>query len=75
MLFRSGKIRKSGLNVGENIGIVSFNDSEVKEIAEGGLTVISHDYTDICNRMIEITKGRKRGQLRTRINIIQRNSI
>jgi DNA-binding transcriptional regulator YhcF (GntR family) len=70
-----GQIRKAGLVVGENIGIVSFNDTEVKEITEGGLTVITPDYSDICSRVIEITKGRKRGQLRTRMNIIQRNSL
>jgi DNA-binding transcriptional regulator YhcF (GntR family) len=70
-----GKIQKSGLIVGENIGIVSFIDSQVKEITAGGLTVITPDYKDICNRLIEITKGRKRGQLRARVNIIQRNSI
>lgn len=70
-----GQIQKSGLIVGENIGIVSFNDSEIKEITAGGLTVLTPDFTDICNRLIEITKGRKRGQLRTRMNIIHRNSI
>ena len=69
------QVRKSGLVVGENIGVVSFNDNKVKEITEGGLTVITPDFSDICSRLIEITKGKKRGHVRARMNIIQRNSI
>ena len=69
------QIQKSGLVVGENIGIVSFNDSKAKEIIEGGLTVISPDYAEICRHLVEITKGSKKGQFRARMNVIKRNSL
>ncbi len=69
------QIRNSDFIVGENVGIVSFGDSAMKEIAEGGLTTLTPDFTDMCKRMIEITQGQKRGQFRTRSKIILRNSL
>ncbi len=69
------QIRNSDFVVGENVGIVSFGDSPMKEIAEGGLTTLTPDFSDMCKRMIEITQGHKRGQIRTRFKIILRNSL
>lgn len=36
--------RKKNLQLGKDIGLLSYNDSEVKEILEGGITVISTDF-------------------------------
>jgi DNA-binding transcriptional regulator YhcF (GntR family) len=69
------QIRKPDFSVGENIGIVTFEDSMMKEVALGGLTTITHDYHELCNRMLEIVQGGKRGQQRIRSRVIQRNSL
>ena len=69
------QIRNSDFIAGENVGIVSFDDSPMKEITEGGLTTLAPDFTDLCKRIIEITQGQKRGQFRTRSKIILRNSL
>lgn len=69
------QIRNSDFVVGENVGIVSFGDSPMKEVTEGGLTTLTPDFTDLCKKIIEITQGQKRGQFRTRSKIILRNSL
>ncbi|MFZ5430123.1 MAG: GntR family transcriptional regulator [Bacteroidota bacterium] len=69
------QIRKTDFNIGENIGIITFEDSLMKEVALGGLTTITHDYQELCNRMLEIVQGGKRGQQRIKSRVIQRNSL
>lgn len=36
--------RKKKLKLGQDIGLISYNDTEVKEILEDGITVISTDF-------------------------------
>lgn len=36
--------KKHGFTLGEDIGLISYNDTDVKEILEGGITVISTDF-------------------------------
>src|SRR5690606_18637861 len=36
--------RKKKWNLGQDIGLLSYNDTEVKEILENGITVISTDF-------------------------------
>ncbi len=69
------QIRKSDLTVGENLGIVTFGDSPLKEITLGGLTAIKHDFEELSNQILGITRGEKRGQFRVRSKVIQRNSL
>ncbi len=69
------QIRNSDFKLGENIGIVTFGDSLLKEVAEGGLTAIAPDFEDISNRILEITRGEKRGQMRIRSKVILRKSL
>lgn len=36
--------KKKGYELGKEIGLISYNDTAVKEILEGGITVISTDF-------------------------------
>lgn len=37
-------IRENNFTLGEEIGLISYNDTHVKEVLEGGITVISTDF-------------------------------
>lgn len=69
------KCRASGLVIGKDVGIVSFNDTPLKEILASGITVISTDHEkmgEIAARMIlEKTACR----LRNPYALIRRNSL
>lgn len=43
--------RKHQLKLGENIGLITYNDTDVKEILEGGITTVAIDF----KRMGELT--------------------
>lgn len=75
LLSMLGKVRKNDFIMGENIGILAFGDSSLKEYAGGGLTAIATDYEDMCHRLIEITHGKKRGHPRIKPRVILRNSL
>lgn len=70
-----GQIRSAGMVLGETAGVVTFGDSLMAEVAEGGLTAIEPDFTEICLKLLEITNGQKRGAVRVRSKVIQRNSL
>jgi DNA-binding transcriptional regulator YhcF (GntR family) len=52
--------RQKGLAVGSDIGIISYNDTPLKEILEGGITTISTDFRQMgVNAAEQILTGRK----------------
>lgn len=56
--------RKQNYSLGKDVGIISYNDSPLKEIVEGGITIISTSFTDmgkiaalqIINKKLESVK-------------------
>jgi DNA-binding LacI/PurR family transcriptional regulator len=52
--------RQKGLAVGSDVGIISYNDTPLKEILEGGITTISTDFRQMgINAAEQILAGRK----------------
>ena len=39
------RVKKEGLRPGDNVGLISYNDSPVKEVLLDGITVVSTDFT------------------------------
>jgi DNA-binding transcriptional regulator YhcF (GntR family) len=69
------KCRSSGLVIGKDVGIVSFNDTPLKEILANGITVVSTDHEkmgEIAARMIIEKDSSKR---RNPYALIRRNSL
>ena len=69
------RVRKSGFILGENVGCIAYGESLLKEILEGGLTTVSYDFHDLCSRLAEFSLGQRRGSVRIKSRVIQRNSL
>lgn len=67
--------RQSGLKTGKDVGIISFNDYAMKEVLEGGITVISPDFTKMSKLMASSIKNREKIRSLVEPQIWMRNSL
>ena len=70
------KITKyNNFKVGKKFGIVSFNDTMLKEVVAGGITTISTDFVEMGKVLAEMVLERKTGQIRNPSRLIVRKSL
>ncbi|WP_319480502.1 GntR family transcriptional regulator [uncultured Draconibacterium sp.] len=61
--------------LGKKFGIVSFNDTMLKEVVSGGITTISTDFTEMGKMLANMVITRDKSQVRNRARMIVRNSL
>jgi DNA-binding LacI/PurR family transcriptional regulator len=70
------KITKyNNYKVGKKFGIVSFNDTMLKEVVLGGITTISTDFVAMGKTLAEMVLDRKKDQIRNPSHLIVRKSL
>ena len=69
------KIKETNLEIGKDIGIISYNDTLLKEIVEGGITTISTDFKLMGKRLAEMIAKNERFQIENPNALIVRNSL
>lgn len=69
------KIKTENLIVGKDIGIISYNDTMLKEIVEGGITTISTDFKMMGKRLAEMILNEEKAQIENPNHLIIRNSL
>lgn len=67
--------RKNGYVIGRDIGIISYNDTPVKEVLEGGITVISTDFEHMGSMAADMVVNRKFSIISNPSKLILRNSL
>lgn len=67
--------RQKELGIGEQVGIISYNDTPVKEILAGGITVITTDFTYMGKKAAELIKQRSYEVTPNPTRLIKRNSL
>ena len=67
--------RNRGYKVGTDIGIISYNDTPVKEVLEGGITVITTDFAHMGEKAAKLLIDRKIDTQSNPTRIIFRNSF
>ncbi|MFH6991744.1 GntR family transcriptional regulator [Flavobacterium sp. FlaQc-48] len=67
--------RKNNYNLGKEIGVISYNETQLKEILEGGITVISTDFFKMGQRAAELINNNETGSEENPSEIIIRASI
>lgn len=69
------KISASGLKLGEEVGIISYNDTPVKEILREGITVISTDFENLGRQAAGLVLGKDKKSVANPFYAIARNSL
>lgn len=67
--------RKKHLKIGKDIGIVSFNDTPLKEVLENGISVISTNFVRMGSLAAELILEKRRLKVRNEFSFIRRNSL
>lgn len=67
--------RKHNYILGKDIGLISYNDTDVKEILEGGITVISTDFEAMGKSAAKSIKENRIITKRNSTKVIIRNSL
>lgn len=66
---------KNGFQLGKDFGVISYNDTPMKEIVEGGVTVISTDFRKMGELAAGFVKNKQKLQKILPTAIILRNSL
>ncbi|MGB5983198.1 MAG: GntR family transcriptional regulator [Nonlabens sp.] len=67
------RIREEDLALGKDVGIISYNDTPLKELL--GITVVSTDFYDMGRTAASMILEKKTGTYKVPFNFIDRNSI
>lgn len=69
------KMKDQNLVLGKDIGVISYNDTLLKEIVEGGITTISTDFNLMGKRLAEMILNKEHLQIENPNSLIIRNSL
>ncbi len=66
---------EKNLVLGKDVGIVSFNETVLKEVVAGGITIISTDFQLMGQTLARMIQERSTGKIRNHSALIKRNSL
>lgn len=69
------KINELKLRLGKDVGIISYNDTPLKEIVEGGITTISTDFKEMGKTLANLIGGYEKTQIENKSALLVRNSL
>lgn len=69
------KCKEANLEPGKDIGIISYNDSPLKEVICNGITVVSTDHNQMGQIAGEMILNKKRDSVKNRFYMLMRNSL
>lgn len=69
------QVARLGLTVGRDVGLISYDDTPMKELLAGGITVISTDFARMGQTAGQLLSGRIRQKVANPGGLILRNSL
>jgi DNA-binding LacI/PurR family transcriptional regulator len=66
---------EKNLELGADVGIVSFNDTVLKEVVAGGITTISTDFVQMGRILAQMIQEKSSEKIRNQSSLIRRNSL
>ncbi|WP_027137002.1 GntR family transcriptional regulator [Gaetbulibacter saemankumensis] len=67
--------KQTKLKLGRDFGIISYNDTMLKEIVEGGITAISTDFNKMGEQLAELVTNKEYVQIKNPNDLIIRKSL
>jgi len=69
------KMNEVGLNLKEDVGIISINDTMLKEVVKNGITTISTDFKKMGENLATLISRKEFSQIENPSKLIIRNSL
>lgn len=69
------RMKDQRLSIAEDVGLISYNDTLLKEIVEGGITTISTDFSVMGKRLAQMILNKEFAQVENPNRLIIRKSI
>lgn len=69
------KAKIQNLKLGEDYGIISYNETPLKKLIENGITTISTDFSAMGKLIAKMTYSTKKSQIANKSDLIIRNSL
>ncbi|WP_218599788.1 GntR family transcriptional regulator [Polaribacter sp. NJDZ03] len=69
------KMKSQNMTLVNDIGVISYNDTLLKEIVEGGITTITTDFNEMGKRLAKMILNKEQGKIENLNKLIIRNSI
>lgn len=69
------RVKKKDLKVGRDVGIISYNETPLKEILLDGITVISTDFEQLGQTAAQLIQENRKAHISNPFHIIFRNSL
>lgn len=69
------KLKDLKLKLGKDVGIISYNDTLLKEIVEDGITTISTDFKQMGKRLAQMILNKEQISIKNPNSLIIRNSL
>lgn len=75
LVWLTKEVQKKKLKAGEEIGIISYNDTALKEVVGNGITTISTDFHQMGKQLADIIYENGQQQIKNPSSLIIRNSL
>lgn len=69
------KAKEQNLKIGKDIGVISYNDSTLKEVVHNGITTISTDFVGMGEKLAGMILEKKTIQIENNCKLILRESL
>lgn len=69
------KLKNRGFEIGKDVGVISYNESALKEIVHDGVTTISTNFIEMGQRLAGLIMKDQKERIENRNNVFLRNSI
>ncbi len=69
------QVRSKQWEIGKEVGIISYNDTPIKEVLADGISVISTDFAAMGRSVAELILDNKEGQFENPFSLIRRKSF
>ena len=64
-----------GLNIGKNLGILSYNETPLKEVLQKGITVITTDFSAMGKLTADMILSKEGKKIKNEFKVIVRESL
>jgi DNA-binding transcriptional regulator YhcF (GntR family) len=75
LIYLIKKIKNNQWKIGKDVGVIAYDDSPMKEILEGGITVLSTDFEAMGKAAAELILSGKKEKLHNPFTLIKRKSF